>query len=155
MLVKIVDTDYDKLQLIARIRAEGLEQALIYSLDTCSDEKWLDMLKYAWVLAPYSETGEPCGLAWFDNQNGKSAWCHYIAFKKYMSQAAEIGLQPIKWLEEKLDIKTLFGLTPKVYRHSRNLMEAWGFKELKVVQDGCYLARYKRYTDGIIYMRCV
>lgn len=152
MFTRIVDTDSKKLALINRVREEGLEQTLIYTLDKCSDEHWLDILKYSWVISVHDED-ETAGFCWFDNQNGYSAWCHYVLFRSHMHVAEEAGFLPIQFLEISLKVKTLLGLTPKVYRQSRSLMQAWGFKQIGVVPYGCYLAKYKRYTDGILYMR--
>lgn len=152
MQIRIVDTDAEKLSLISQVRAEGLQEALIYTLKECTDEHWLDILKHAWTFTVY-DGNKPCGITWFDNQNGYSAWCHYLLFKEYMPRAAELGMIPIKWLEDKLGVRTLLGITPKPYRHSFKLMQAWGFKAIHTIPFGCYLAKYDRYTDGIFFMR--
>lgn len=150
--VAIVDTQEEKLAILRRMREEGLDRTVIYSLDRCSDEKWLDMLHNAWCLTMYTCTG-PGGIVWFDNINGNTAQGHFCPFRENFPRAQAWGLEIIRWLETRLKVTMLTCISPRVYRHSRKLIVSWGFKEAFVMPQACYLAMHKKCDDGIFYVR--
>lgn len=154
MKVWIVDSDSEKLEILDIMRDEGLDKVVVYSLDECSDEDWLKLLHNAWALTIKDDQG-PVGIGWFDHQEGHSVFCHFVLFDRCQSRAKEFGEVILQWLEEKVGVRTFLGTAPKAYRHSRNLVKLWGFEELTVVPQMCYFAKYKKYTDGVLYMRTV
>lgn len=151
-MVTIVDTQEERLAILRQMREERLDQLVIYSLDKCSDEKWLDMLKNAWVLT-ILEKGKPKGIGWFDNIHGKTAQSHYCMFRNSFKDAQECGQAVINWLVDKLGVTMLTCISPKPYRQSTRLLQAWGYKEVLLMPEACYIAKYNKSTDGILYVR--
>ena len=151
-MVSIIDTQEERLDIFRRMREEALDKVVIYSLDECTDQQWLDILNKSWALT-VKRNGEPLGIGWFDNINGRTAQSHFCMFRQNFSEVIEPGLEIIHWLEEKLHVKMLTGITPKPYRQSRQLMDAWNFKASMVMPEACYMAKYQRHVDGILYVR--
>lgn len=151
-MVTIVDTQEDKLNILHKMREQELDKVVVYSLNECSDDRWLEMLKNAWALTVI-HNGEPAGMGWFDNINGKTAQSHFFLLRNNFINGEEFGLRIIHWLEDKLDIKMLTGITPVPFRQSKKMMPVWGFEEVLKMPEACYLAKYKKHVDGILYVR--
>lgn len=151
-MVSIIDTEEEKLQILRHMREEQLDSIIIYSLDKCSDEQWLDILKHAWCLTIDTDEG-PAGIAWFDNIYGKTAQCHFCPFRENFERTAAFGKEIIQWLEDKLDVKMLTGISPVPFRQSHKMMPIWGFKKILTMPQACYLAKFKKHVDGILYVR--
>lgn len=151
-MITIIDSASDKLSILRTMREQHLDKMVIYSLDTCSDDQWLEMLKNAWCLTVTTDSG-PAGIAWFDNIYGRTAQSHFCPFRDNFGQAATFGKDIIRWLEEKLSVKMLTGVIPVPFRQARRLMPIWGFTETLRMPDACFIAKYNRYVDGILYTR--
>ena len=152
MTVAILDTQEEKISILNSMRAQQLDKVIIYSLDECSDEQWLEMLKNAWCLTVRTDEG-PAGIAWFDNIYGKTAQSHFCPLRENFEHTAAFGKAIIQWLEDKLDVKMLTGITPVPFRQSKKMMPVWGFEEVLKMPEACYLAKYKKHVDGILYVR--
>lgn len=151
-MVIILDTVADKLAALNRMREEALDKMVIYSLDECSDEQWLEITKNAWMLSPV-HNGQAHGVAWFDNINGKTAQSHFCTYRSHFNDGVDGGTEIIKWLEDKLDVQMLTGITPKPYRQSHQMMRHWGFNKVMDMPQACYLAKYNKHVDGVLYAR--
>lgn len=150
--VVIVDTQAERLWFLNKLREQQMDKAVIYSLEECSDEQWLEILKNAWVLTAHVD-GEPAGLCWFDNINGRTAQSHFVLFRDNFEKAKKLGALIINWLEDKLQVRALTGITPKPYRQSHSLMKDWGFEKVMELPEACYMAQYKKHVDGVLYVR--
>ena len=151
-MVTILDTQEDKLNILRRMKEQELDQVVVYSLEECSEDHWLEMLKNSWALT-VKKDGVPMGIGWFDNINGRTAQSHFCMFKQHFSEVVEPGLEIIHWLEEKLNVTMLTGITPKPYRQSHQLMGRWGFNKVMEMPQACYMAKYKKHVDGVLYVR--
>ena len=151
-MVTILDTQEDKLDIIRRMREQGLDKIVVYSLDECSDAQWLETLKNTWALT-VKKDGVPIGIGWFDNINGRTAQSHFCTFRQHFNEVIEPGLAIIHWLEEKLNVTMLTGITPKPYRQSHQLMGHWGFNKVMDMPQACFLAKYNKHVDGVLYAR--
>lgn len=151
-MVTILDTNEDKLAVLARLREEKLIGPLVYSIKECTDEKWLGVLQNAWALTPWVD-GKPTGIAWFDNINGYTAQSHFCLFRDHFDEAVPSGLKIIHWLEDNLHVTALTGITPKPYRQSHQLMKMWGYNEVLTLPKACYIAKHDKHVDGTLYVR--
>ena len=135
------------------MREQGIDKTVLYPWLECTEHTWLTLLEDSWNLICHNAAGNPVCMGWFNNINGKTAQCHFTFFKPHFDLRQQGGLAAINWLEEKLDVQALTGLTPKPYRQALNAIKGWGFELMFTLPQSCYLAKYDKHVDGIVSLR--
>lgn len=150
--IRIVHTLEEKQEIFTRMVKSNLHKIVLYSLEEPTLEDWLEQLEKAWCFGYYIDK-EMIGMGWFNMQQGKTTFSHYFMYPEYAHLAQKRITEVLDYVAEKLDVSVYMGLTPIVYRHSRNLMTGLGFKAIAKLPSACFMAQYNKFTDGILYMR--
>lgn len=133
---------------------EGTIGSILWSTLDYSEDVWLKVLKDTYCLTMLHD-GRPIGITWFNPGYGLDVSCHFVLYKPYYSVAEQAGHLILGWLNKEIKVRTFYGLMPRPYRHERRLLEAWGFKEVETIPYACYMAKHKRYVDGIFMLKVV
>jgi len=90
------------------------------------------------------------GFWWLNGFYGKTAMLHFCWFGKDLEAKKEMTTASLRWLAKKKVFRSLYGITPKPYRHVLKFMKELGWELRGPVGGACYIARKDRYVDGII-----
>jgi hypothetical protein len=134
--------------------------------DSMSDQKMFDIVfyvqkmdKYAfilfarnpanWMIEIKNSSGKTCGFFWLNGFYGKAAMIHFCIWKT-VEDKIEVGKEALAWLKKTGSFDSLYGLTPKPYRHVKDFAVAIGFKITGELNGACYLKSRDRHVPGFI-----
>jgi len=143
----------DLKKLYERMVSEGLDKAVLYDGSIKCWQDWANFMleTKSWLVQCAWEDGTVVGMWWLNGFLGKTAMIHFCWFKNTtFNEKVEIGKQALKWLASLNILRSVFGLTPKPYRHVIPYLEATGFSNRGYLPGACYMARKNKYVDGVI-----
>lgn len=89
-------------------------------------------------------------VAWLNSWIGRSAMVHFAVFRPWREEAVHIGRSFLHWAFGTGCIDSLYGVTPKTYRHALEFVQRLGFHAETALPGACHLARQERHVPGII-----
>ena len=129
----------------SQMRYEELDRVVFYDGSITNSESFT-----AFALGEGVETRfvyhnkELCGFVWLNNPLGLACMVHFCLFRPYFIYQREIGfwvlkqyLKPINPQTGEVYIKALYGITPKVYRHTLDFIKSIGFRILGEIPGAC------------------
>ena len=145
-------TEDELVQLFVRCVDEDLRDVVFYDGHIKTTNQWLSFIDFQPTLVvkierPDRELG---GFWWLNGFHGKSAMLHFCYFGKDVEAKKEMTMQSLRWMAKKRVLKSLYGITPKYYRHVLTFMEELGWELRGPVGGACYIAKKDKYVDGII-----
>jgi hypothetical protein len=145
-------TEDELIQLFVRCESEGLVEAVFYDGYVKTVNDWLALIDSQPTIVVKVERpdGELGGFWWLNGFVGKSAMLHFCWYGKDLEAKKEMTRQSVLWLAKKKVLKSMYGITPKHYRHVLKFIEELGWELRGPVQGACYFARKDKYVNGII-----
>ena len=131
---------------------EGSADTVFYDGIINSRRAFLRFIKgYRCYLVRVEEfSGVIAGVFWLNEFIGKSAMLHFCTFGNDVGAKERLCTQAMQWVSDKKVLDSLYGLTPKPYRHIWQLMRAIGCTKRGSLPGACHLKYHDRYVDGII-----
>lgn len=144
------------LALSSKLFAQDLVAAFNYSLPSISLEDFSNALMQRYAYATFDTRGAFTNLVGFvilEPENLKCSRVHYAFFKEYYEFAGQIGLEMWDHVQSLTGMHSIWGISPKAYRHNLAMEKAWHFVQGPVIQNACYFAKYQKFLPGLFYMR--
>ena len=132
--------------------SEGLADFVFYDGNINNRHEFLNFIKgyRCWLVRCEHPERGIVGLWWLNEFVGKSAMLHFCTFGGSLEEKKDVCVQAMRWLADKKVLKSLYGLTPCVYRNVLPFMDTLGFERRGKLPGACKLFRHNRYVDGII-----
>ena len=156
----IIANEEDKWLCAQAIEASNYLETVLYDMVNPTVNDMFEVLLQACVffntdkLKYNYELDEIRAIGWLTDIKGKTAWVHFSTLKT-ISPTDNIRLveETLRKMEEVCDLKAIYGLTPKCYRHTLSYIKKVGFNELHVSPEACYIARKNKLYDGVVTVR--
>lgn len=145
-------TNDEILELYIEASKHGVADIVFYDKDINCPITWFEYLKRtkAWLVRVVDENEEIAFFWWLTDFQGKTACIHFCNWKLTKDECVEASKQSLKWLYDLGHFKSLWGCTPKIYRHVFPYIKAIGFEVVGEMQEVCYMVRKGKYLDAKI-----
>ena len=130
---------------------EGQEPYLFYDAGVKNVVGWFEFIKNgnAWFVDVHDEEGQPAGIFWLNGYQGRAAQIHFCSWNANKNKIETVK-QAMAWVKAQGHLYSLYGCTPKPFRHVRAFIKAAGFKRIGELPGACYIARIDKYVPGIL-----
>lgn len=128
----------------------GTDAIVFYDGGVTDRVAWADMIERqeAWLVRAQDHTGRVVGFWWLNNYLGKTAMMHFCILRLTHEGSVDIGRATMRYMAELGILESVYGLTPKHYRHVFKFLRELGFEILGDIPGACYLTRKGRYVPG-------
>ena len=116
---------------------------------------WVDFITdcKAWVVRVRNEQGI-VGFFWLNGYMGRTAMMHFCVFDSMpFEDAVELGRQSVAYVFKHTEMQSVYGCTPRIYRHVFPFIKALGFRILGEIPGACYIKRKDKYVPGVVSVR--
>lgn len=139
------------LDLYHLAQVNGVADAVFYDGGVSSTMAWAEYIRtsQAWLVACFRK-GETVGFWWLNGFIGRTAMIHFCFWDLGLDDAVRLGRQSLHWLFEQGDLDSVYGVTPKHYRHVFPFILRAGFTLMGEVPGACYLKRKDRHVPGVL-----
>jgi hypothetical protein len=152
--------DTDLATLWDNLRIEGLLPIVFYDVPNLEEDAFIKLMKqslnHPFLIYDAYNMSSPCnGQAaafWLNNFKGSAAMFHFLFLREYNSFRYEIGAAVMEFLFRESQITSLYGFTPKPYRHVFPYMKEIGFTPVAALPGGIHMyyhGKLKR-CEGVI-----
>jgi hypothetical protein len=104
----------------------------------------------AWFVRLDDERGKPAGCFWLNGYQGKTAAIHFMTFHDSGVDPLLLGRLSLRYVFKNTDLASLWGCTPRPYRHALRYVGHLGFKVLGQIPAACFIERKNKHVDGVI-----
>lgn len=148
-MITILDGKEDYARVYNRLRVGERHQTLLYSSETASEADFIKLVSQGWAIELSYDV--PSTVAWIDTFNGTTAFVHFSAYAGAEHNTVRSMVDVLDWAFNVGKRTTLFGITPKPYRHVfKAVTKPAGFEVILEEPGMCFLAKYGKYVPGII-----
>lgn len=148
-MITILDTKQDYLRVYERLRAGRRDETLLYSVPNPSFGTFYDLVYQGWGIELSYDV--PSTVAWIDTFNGKTAFVHFSTYAGAEHNTVRSMVDVLDWAFNVGQRTTVFGITPKPYRHVfKAVTGPAGFEVILEEPEMCYIAKRDKYVSGII-----
>lgn len=146
-MITILDTKQDYERAYERLCVDNRHRALLYSSDA-SFEVFYNLLSKGWAIETSYDV--PSAVAWADTFNGTTAFHHFSGYAGAAHNVTRSTVDILDWFFS-MGRTTLFGITPKPYKHVFKAITGPVGYEVVLEEPGmCYMAKYGRHVPGIV-----
>lgn len=134
-------------------RESGLADVVFYDGDVTDWRGWIEFLRVSqsWLVRVNNTAGKVVGFFWLNGFAGQTAMMHFCIFDSVGFEAAvELGRQSVAYVFRNTEMQSVYGCTPKVYRHVFPFIKALGFKVLGDIPGACYIKRKDKHVPGVV-----
>ncbi len=137
--------------LYYKVLDSGMENIMFYDGGIQSDLAWFNFMHKGdnWLVEVTERGGRDAGMFWLNGYQGRSAQAHFCVWRDY-EKKIEAGAAVIKWLKDLGQLDSLYGCTPKPFRHATSFVKALGFKVKGEIPGACYMFEQDRYVPGVL-----
>jgi hypothetical protein len=143
-------SDAEIVDLYYGILSDGFGDILFYSGGTQNPDDWLDFVKLSttWLVRVTHKSGQPVGLFWLNGFQGHTAQMHF-AVRRGWPDKLGAGRASVGWVAEKTELESLYGCTPKPFKHAIVYAKKVGFVMGHELPGACYIAKKDKYVPGV------
>ncbi|MCP4127761.1 MAG: hypothetical protein GY753_11940 [Gammaproteobacteria bacterium] len=129
----------------------GYEDYLFYDGGIASLQDWLEYHTGGmnWFCEVREVQGRSAGMFWLNGFQGRAAQVHFAAWRDY-EKRIEATRAAMVWLHSLGNISTLYGCTPKHFKHVIEYIQAVGFRKIGEIPHACYIVKKDAYVPGVI-----
>lgn len=140
-----------KSRLFSLAVEKGVADVVFYEGQFHSWAGWLQYLRVtnAWLVQCETPEGEVCGFWWLNGYTGKAAQIHFCFWGLSFDEAVTLGRQSLHWLFGLGEIISVYGMTPKPWRHVFPFIEALGFRRGLELPGACFIKRKDKHVAGV------
>lgn len=145
------DEEYETKELYHIVEQSGMAPALFYDGGIRNAETFYATVKREhWdLIRVKDEHGEIVTIVWLNGYIGRSAMIHFCSFCS-LEESIDIGQQVMMYLKNWGHLDSVYGITPKHYRHVFPMLEGIGFDvKLAELPGACYLDKKQRHVTGV------
>lgn len=146
------DEEHDVKELYDIVEQSGMASALFYNgCINSADDFYREVKNLEWdLIRVRDEHGEIITIVWLNAYMGRSAMIHFCSFCS-LKESIDIGKQVMMYLKDWGHLDSVYGVTPKHYRHVFPMLDGIGFKtKLAELPGACYLDKKGRHVPGLV-----
>lgn len=104
----------------------------------------------AWFVRMDDKAGLPAACFWLNAYQGKTAAIHFMTYPDSGVDPLLLGRLALKYVFEHTELESLWGCTPKPFRHALRFVKRLGFNAIGQIPAACFIERKSKHVDGVI-----